>query len=89
VTPYGGTTLYKSLNDSPNKQKTDFSGKDAQFGLANCSDLTDKKLYDLKRLAYRKFYLQPNRIFRILRDCPNKKCIPSLPLTFFEEVLKG
>ena len=47
-----------------------------------CSDLSDRELMRLHRQVYRRFYLRPWRLWRILRLLPHKRQLLQL-VSFF------
>jgi anaerobic magnesium-protoporphyrin IX monomethyl ester cyclase len=67
VTPFGGTELYHRLADQPDKRDVLFDDYDYDSGKANCSELPDAELMAIHRHAYRRFYLNPRRIWLFFR----------------------
>jgi anaerobic magnesium-protoporphyrin IX monomethyl ester cyclase len=66
LAPYPGTEVAKMAGpDGGNVMYSDFSEISV-----NLSAAADKELHDIVKLAYRKFYLNPFRVARILRVVP-------------------
>ena len=69
--PFPGTVVheeFKALGKLPQSvQSIDFEYTGAPF---NGSTVPDERFHDLYRLAFLRFYLQPQRIARIIRDRP-------------------
>lgn len=91
VTPFPGTPLYDLVQRTcPEKLKgiqyndMDFSGM-----RANLTDMPDETLYAYQRLALRKFFMNPNRIARILRDYPQPLLLPNYIPIFLRRATKG
>jgi hypothetical protein len=62
----------------------DFSGM-----RVNLSDMPDDKFFAYQRLANRKFFMNPNRIMRILRDYPQPQYLPLYLPQFAKRMTKG
>ncbi len=82
VVPFQGTRLHQMAIAAGSVMPNDLSRY--EFHIANninISAMSDRMLSHLKRLAYRRFYLSPWRIFAILRDMPNRwRLLPNLLL---------
>lgn len=91
VTPFPGTELYdETLRIRPELlEGVDFA--DSTFGLSrvNLSAEPDEVLFACQREANRRFYLNPNRLFRLVRDHPAPWYFPYYLPMFIEKVTKG
>lgn len=91
VTPFPGTPLYDYVREhNPEKlvniryDATDFSNM-----RVNLTDLPDRTLFAYQRKALRKFFLNPNRLFRLLRDYPQPHLLPIYLPIFIGRASKG
>ena len=91
VTPFPGTELYQivkqtrpDLLSSLNYDSMDFSGI-----RCNLSDVPDEKFFKFQRMANRKFFMNPNRIMRIIRDFPQPHYLPLFIPQFVKRMTKG
>jgi len=78
VVPYPGTELYTYVaKHTPDKLKG-FASDDLEFirNRINLSEVPDEVLFRYQRTGFRRFYLNPARIARILRDYPNPCFLP-------------
>jgi len=75
VTPFPGTELYRiALEKFPEKMKSlSYEGANYHTIDVNLSEVPDKVLKTHINKTYRRFYLSPFRLARIVRDIPNKK----------------
>ncbi len=90
VTPYPGTPLYDMVKkDHPEKlQNIDFSMANSTTVRVNLTDLPDEVLFGYQREAARRFFLNPNRIARIIRDHPQRLALPAyLPLFTYRSLI--
>jgi radical SAM superfamily enzyme YgiQ (UPF0313 family) len=91
VTPFPGTELYEeTLRTRPELlEGVDFA--DSTFGLSrvNLSAEPDGVLFACQREANRRFYLNPNRLLRLIRDHPAPWYFPFYVPMFVEKVTKG
>ena len=75
VTPFRGTELYRQVEENEPAKLESVAYKDADYSLslaANLSPLSDKDMLAVLREAYRRFYVNPWRAVRVLRDHPAK-----------------
>ena len=75
VTPYQGTELYRQVQktDPAKLESVDYENSDYMVKLAaNLSPFGDKEILAILREANLRFYLNPRRAFRVLRDHPAK-----------------
>ncbi len=85
VTPFPGTPLFEQVvRDHPERlQRLDYEGKDYLFKLtANLSQVSDEELTQKLREANRRFYLNPRRIMKIIRDYPEFRQLITLGIRF-------
>ena len=75
VTPFPGTELYRmALEKFPDKMKSlSYEGANYHTIDINLSDVPGNVLKAHINSTYRRFYLSPSRLGRIVRDIPNKK----------------
>lgn len=79
VTPYPGTPLYDIVKkEHPEKlTKFEFGMRNSMTVRANLTDLPDEVLYGYQRQASRRFFMNPRRIARIIRDHPQRIALPA------------
>jgi len=85
VTPFPGTPLFEqALRDHPERlQRLDYEGKDYLFKLtANLSQVSDEELTRKLKEANHRFYMNPRRIMKIIRDYPDFKQLISPAIRF-------
>jgi radical SAM superfamily enzyme YgiQ (UPF0313 family) len=83
VTPYPGTRLYNDLKvTAPEKlARIDYADSDYTGIHVNASAEPDETLFALQRKAWRQFYLNPRRMWRILKAYPKPLYLPTyIPL---------
>ncbi|HOV75280.1 MAG TPA: radical SAM protein [Candidatus Hydrogenedentes bacterium] len=78
VTPFPGTELYARVLETHSEklQNVDYRGKSYSNIMVNLSELPDAIFYGYQRMALRKFYLNPGRLFRIVRSYPHPWYLP-------------
>ncbi len=91
VTPFPGTPLYEyALEYYPDKlTAVNYSNMDFCAMRANLSAVSDEKLYYYQRKANRTFFLKPERIYRILRDYPQRGLLPLYIPIVADRMFKG
>ncbi len=74
VTPYPATELYRlTMETHPERlEGLNYENKDYSLIRLNLSEVSDDVFYNLQRLAWRRFFLNPRRILRIARDYPQR-----------------
>jgi anaerobic magnesium-protoporphyrin IX monomethyl ester cyclase len=73
VTPFAGTGMHEEVVSAFGMQAAQLVGSGFFFRpRVNLSELSDARLYALRRNAYLRFYLDPRRVVRILRAHPRK-----------------
>jgi len=73
VTPFKGSKLYQlGGSDAIKRAGASFADHDYFRGNYNMSNVPDEIFFKLQRSAFRRFYLHPRRMYRILRDHPRR-----------------
>jgi len=91
TTPYPGTPLYEWVRENePEKlEGLDYDLRNSSTMRVNLSDLPDEVLFAYQRKAARRFFSKPDRLYRILRDHPQRLALPAyLPVVAFRMVKK-
>ncbi len=91
VTPFPGTPLYDyaQIHYPEKLQAVNYSNIDFCAMRANLSAVSDEKLYYYQRKANRTFFLRPNRLYRILRDYPQRHLLPLYIPIVADRMFKG
>lgn len=83
VIPFKGTQLFSQIEHAGYQLPTDWSKYEPYQAEINLSEVSEKRIFKLRKRAYRKFYLNPKRLWRIFELIPQKKSmIPYLTLLF-------
>lgn len=83
VIPFKGTELFRQVEQAGHQLPTDWSHYEPYYSEINVSSVPEAEIGKLRRRAYWDFYLQPKRIWNILRLIPNKMTmVPYLTLLF-------
>ncbi|MCX5758741.1 MAG: radical SAM protein [Candidatus Hydrogenedentes bacterium] len=79
TTPYPGTPLYAWAREHcPEKlQGIDYALRNSSTMRVNLSEVPDEVLFDYQRKAVKQFFLNPRRLYRILRDHPQRVALPA------------
>ena len=86
VVPYPGTELENHIKDRTSISASDFHFHSENRNI-NISKIPDKILSEYRSKVYRKFYLNPFRIFRILRRIPkNFHLFRTIFMEFIERI---
>ena len=81
--PFKGTELFNQIQHAGYELPSDWSKYEPYQSEINLSKVEEDAIYRLRKQAYRRFYLNPKRLFRIFRLIPNKtNMIPFLTLLF-------
>jgi len=75
VTPFAGTALYEQYQETMRERGLlDVEPEDTGYHNAqyNLSAMSDAELFGLQRSAFRRFYLDPRRVLRIVKRHPAK-----------------
>jgi anaerobic magnesium-protoporphyrin IX monomethyl ester cyclase len=91
ATPFPGTELYRMVSErQPEKiRRINFDGMDVNSIRINFSDVPDHAFFRYQRHATRRFFLNPDRIYRIVRDHPQSHLLPFYLPIFMQRVIKG
>lgn len=91
VTPYPNTELYDIVAATRPDilGRIDYEDKDHSGIALNLSDVPDDVFFRLQREAWRRFYLNPFRAARILRDYPRPFHLLNYAPTFAKRLVKG
>lgn len=83
VIPFKGTELFQQVEHAGYELPTDWSAYEPYTTEINLSAVPEDRIFRLRKDAYRRFYLNPRRLWRIFRLIPNKlSMIPYLSLLF-------
>jgi anaerobic magnesium-protoporphyrin IX monomethyl ester cyclase len=91
VIPFPGTELYTYVaKNAPDKLKG-IDYEDAEYSgiRINLSEVTDEVLFGYQRGGWRRFYLNPARLARIVRDYPNPWHLPHYLPPYVIRATKG
>ncbi len=91
VTPFPNTRLYQVVQERHPERLEGLHYGDTNFATiqVNLSDVPDDVLFSYQRKANRQFFLNPRRIFRIIRDYPQPILLPYYLPIFLERATKG
>ncbi len=91
VMPFPNTRLYEEVKRTNPEKLAHLSYDDTDFALihVNLSEVPDEVLYAYQRRANRRFFLNPLRIARILRDYPQPHLLPYYLPIYFHRITKG
>ncbi len=91
VTPFPNTQIHAYVREHhPEKlEKLSFWDMDFCRIPVNVSDVTDETLFYYQRKAQRQFFLQPGRMFRLVRDFPQPHLLPLYVPIFISRMVKG
>ncbi|MCY2959571.1 MAG: radical SAM protein [Planctomycetota bacterium] len=83
VIPFKGTELFKQVEHAGYALPTDWSRYEPYQAEINLSAVPEEKIFKLRKKAYRNFYLNPKRLWRIFELIPQKRTmLPYLTLLF-------
>jgi anaerobic magnesium-protoporphyrin IX monomethyl ester cyclase len=91
VVPYPGTELYAYVaKHAPDKLKAiDIQEADYIRSRINVSEVADEVLFGYQRAGFRRFYLNPARLARIVRDYPTPWFLPYFVPMYLARATKG
>lgn len=91
TTPFPNTEMYHLAEKKFPRRLADINYDDMEYaGLSvNLSDVPDRVLFAFQRRANRRFFVNPNRLARLLRDYPQPYKLPLYLPTFARRALKG
>jgi radical SAM superfamily enzyme YgiQ (UPF0313 family) len=83
VIPFKGTELFQQVEHAGYQLPTDWSRYEPYQAEINLSAVPEERILRLRKRAYRRFYLNPRRLWRIFSLIPQKRAmIPYLTLLF-------
>ena len=83
VIPFKGTELFQQVEHAGFELPSDWSSYEPYRSEINLSAVPEERILALRKRAYRRFYLNPRRLWRIFRLIPNKATmLPFLTLLF-------
>lgn len=83
VIPFKGTELYTQVEHAGFNLPTDWSAYEPYQTEINLSTVPEARITKLRKAAYRRFYFNPKRLWRIFSLIPNKtNMLPFLTLLF-------
>ncbi|MEM7308795.1 MAG: radical SAM protein [Planctomycetota bacterium] len=83
VIPFKGTELFKQVEHAGFELPTDWSAYEPYQSEINLSEVSEDAIFRLRKSAYRRFYFNPKRMWRLFKAIPNKtNMIPFLTLLF-------
>jgi radical SAM superfamily enzyme YgiQ (UPF0313 family) len=91
VIPYPNTELYDHVvKHSPNKLQG-LGSYDSEYtgSRINVSDVPDEVLFGYQRAAWRRFYMNPGRVARVVRDYPSPWFLPYYVPQYVLRATKG
>lgn len=91
VTPFPKTRLYEIVAQTHPEKVEGLSYAGASYAAirVNCSDLPDDVLFAYQRKANLRFFTRPSRVYRILRDFPQRRYLPTYLPNFLMRITKG
>jgi radical SAM superfamily enzyme YgiQ (UPF0313 family) len=91
VTPFPSTEIYSIAAQQQPEIVSRIDYEDMEYCLVsvNISDVPDSRLYHYQRKANRRFFMNPNRLFRILRDFPKPHLLPLYIPEYVKRASKG
>ena len=91
VTPFPRTRLYDVVQERSPERLAGLQYDDADFVniRVNLSDVPDEVLFAHQRKAARRFYMNPRRIYRIIRDYPQRHVLPAFLPILLDRMTKG
>jgi radical SAM superfamily enzyme YgiQ (UPF0313 family) len=92
VTPFPSTEIYDMYikQQSGNSDALKFTDMNfCLYGGANLSAVPDEVLFRYQRIANRRFFLNPNRLYRLVRDYPQPHLLPLYLYIFLTRIMKG
>ncbi len=91
TTPFPNTEMYRLAQEKFPERLQGLVYNDMEYaGLAvNLSDVPDRVLFAYQRQANRRFFLNPNRLARLIKDYPQPYKLPLYLPVFARRALKG
>jgi len=91
VLPFPGSEIHAlAMQTHPERMAAiRYTDVDFHHNTANLSEVPDEVFYARVRQAWRRFYLRPRRIYRLLRDFPERRYLPLYLPTFVIRQFRG
>jgi len=91
VTPFPSTDVYRHVMRTTPEKLSEICYDNMEYSTIRCnvSAVPDDILFSCQRQAHRRFYLNPKRIFRILRDYPAPGTLPYMVPLLLTRLTKG
>ncbi|HON59950.1 MAG TPA: radical SAM protein [Smithella sp.] len=91
ATPFANTVMYEMAKSRCPERLARLRYDNMEYGdvFINLSDVPDEELFRYQREAWRRFYLKPSRIMRIIRDYPNPLMIPFYVPILLKRLTRG
>ena len=91
VTPFPGTVLYEEMQKQHPEKLAGLHYDDMDLNgiRVNLTDLPDEVLFAYQRRAINRFFLDPGRLYRLVRDHPKPLTLPSYLPVFLYRATKG
>ncbi|MCK5605262.1 cobalamin-dependent protein [Candidatus Pacearchaeota archaeon] len=86
VNPFPSTELYQMVKKSGKFRDIDFEDYSYWYSDINVSEVSDKELLSAQRNLYRRFYLDPKRIFRLALRFPTIRGLLSNFIVFLVKI---
>ena len=86
VMPFEGTELGKICREMGHVPVTDLSMSYYTKEFVNLTDVPSAEINRMRRRALLRFYLNPRRLFMLLRDFPNKRSLGKLSILFLRRL---
>ena len=84
--PFEGTELGEIAKEMGKVPVSDFSMSYHTENFVNLTNVPSKEVNRIRRQALMKFYLNPIRLFVLVRDFPNKRELGKLMVVFFRRL---
>ncbi len=91
LTPFPNTRIHEEVKATYPEKVSCISYSDMEYWKIpiNFSALPDEAFFACQRRAYRRFYLEPQRLYRIMRDYPKPHLLPTFGAMFLKRLMKG
>ena len=86
VMPFEGTELGNMVREMGREPVSDFSLSYLTEKFVNLTAVSDEEINRVRRQALVKFFIDPARIFYLVRDTPDKRMLYKLPYLFFRRL---
>lgn len=89
--PFPKTKVHDMISgiDPESLRSLSYNNNEFPYIQCNFSNMSDETLFYYQRKAHINFYMNPDRIFRLMRDFPQKQRLPLYIPEFFKRLSKG